>query len=195
MQAVQFTINEDQASVAAHFEGQDLVLSALWLRERCQDDIHLDPVTQQRLFDPHQLADDLALLSIEKQGEQQYRMTFSDGYEGTYDINEFYADFDIYDGAPAPKLWKNGFDTSKFHINFDDIFTDEGLLQGIDKFLTYGVLIVDQVPTEKGSAIKVASRFGHVRETNFGRSFEVFTRPDYNDLSGQPVPLGPHTDN
>lgn len=166
MQAVQFTINEDQASVVAHFEGQHLVLSALWLRERCQDDIHLDPVTQQRLFDPHQLADDLALLSIEKQGEQQYRMTFSDGYEGTYDINEFYADFDIYDGAPAPKLWKNGFDTSKFHINFDDIFTDEGLLQGIDKFLTYGVLIVDQVPTEKGSAVKVASRFGHVRRAN-----------------------------
>ncbi|MGH8270344.1 MAG: TauD/TfdA family dioxygenase, partial [Steroidobacteraceae bacterium] len=40
-------------------------LPALWLRERCQDPANLDPHTQQRLFDPHRLPDDLFLVSVE----------------------------------------------------------------------------------------------------------------------------------
>ncbi|REG78204.1 TauD/TfdA family dioxygenase [Marinomonas pollencensis] len=195
MQHVEFTVDEDSASIIAHFQGQELSLPALWLRERCQDAVQLDQVTQQRLFDPHQLENDVSLVKVEKQGELKYGLTFSDGYEGSYDFTEFYADFDIYDGAPTPVSWKAGFDTSKFHVKFDEIFSDEGFMAGVEKFLTYGVLIVDDVPRESGSVLKVANRFGHVRETNFGNSFEVYTRPDYNDLSGQPVPLGPHTDN
>lgn len=195
MQQVEFSINKESTSVIAHFDNKALALPALWLRERCQDEVQLDAVTQQRLFDPHQLDNNLSLVGVEKEGDMQYRLTFSDGYTGSYDFTEFYADFDIYDGAPTPISWKNGFDTSKFHVNFNDIFSDEGLMDGVEKFLTYGVIIVDDVPTEKDSVLKVAQRFGHVRETNFGQSFEVFSRPDYIDLSGQPVPLGPHTDN
>ena len=41
----------------------------------------------------------------------------------------------------------------------------------------------------------MARRFGYVRETNFGRLFEVYSRPGSNDLAYRPVPLGAHTDN
>ncbi len=41
----------------------------------------------------------------------------------------------------------------------------------------------------------IARRLGFVRETNFGRFFEVTSRPDSNDLAYRPVALGPHTDN
>lgn len=105
------------------------------------------------------------------------------------------ADFDNYDGTPIPKAWLSKDSKHHFNIEFDTLFNDTGLIIGIEKFLTNGVLIIDNVPKTSDALFDVAQRFGHVRETNFGKTFEVFTRPDYIDLSGQSVPLGPHTDN
>ena len=41
----------------------------------------------------------------------------------------------------------------------------------------------------------IAETFGHVRETNFGRMFEVYSQPDGNDLAYRTIALAPHTDN
>ncbi|MDZ7826936.1 MAG: TauD/TfdA family dioxygenase [Gammaproteobacteria bacterium] len=43
--------------------------------------------------------------------------------------------------------------------------------------------------------LEVGRHFGHVKETNFGRYFEVYSRPTGNDLAYRSVALGPHTDN
>ena len=195
MQQVKFSVDEEIVAVLANINGQTYPLPALWLRERCQDSINLDEVTQQRLFDPHQLDDELTLLSVKKDDDTKVNLTFSDGYTGQYNLNEFHADFDIWDGAPSAQAWNKDTDKSLFHVHFGSLASEEGLMAAIQVFLTYGVLIVDDVPKESDAVIEVAEKFGHVRETNFGKRFEVFTRPDYIDLSGQPVPLGPHTDN
>ena len=195
MQQVDFSVNEENTSISAIFQGKEYILPALWLRERCQDGVHLDQVTQQRLFDPHQLSDDLSLLKIEKQGEMQFQLTFSDGYSGSYDFSEFLADFDVYDGAPTPKPWVSESDKQNFYVDFNDLSSESGLFDALERFLTNGVLLVNNVPTTSDAVLDVANKFGNVRETNFGKRFEVYTRADYIDLSGQSVPLGPHTDN
>jgi gamma-butyrobetaine dioxygenase len=43
--------------------------------------------------------------------------------------------------------------------------------------------------------LDIAARFGFVRETNFGRLFDVRSVPNSNDLAYRTVALGPHTDN
>ena len=195
MQQVEFFVNEEAVSVTARLNEQSFELPALWLRERCQDEQNLDQITQQRLFDPHQLDANVSLDSIRKISDDIYQLMFSDGYQGDYDFNEFRADFDTYDGAPTPQPWTANFDKSKFYVDYVELNDEQGLLKALEKFLTYGVLIVNEIPNEANMVIDVAEKFGHVRETNFGRSFEVYTRPDYIDLSSKSVPLGPHTDN
>lgn len=195
MQPVEYNINEELVSVTALVNGKSYPLPALWLRERCQDALNLDEVTKQRLFDPHQLDVELSLLKVEKKSATSALLTFSDGYSGEYDLNEFNADFDIWDGAPADIAWKSNVDKSLFHIDLEALSTEEGLMKGIETFLTYGVLIVNNVPTKSDSVLNVAELFGHVRNTNFGKYFEVFTRPNSTDLAYRSVPLGPHTDN
>ena len=195
MQQVEFFVNEEAVSVTARLNDQSFELPALWLRERCQDEQNLDQITQQRLFDPHQLDANVSLDSIRKISDGIYQLMFSDGYQGDYDFNEFRADFDTYDGAPTPQPWTANFDKSKFYVDYVELNDEQGLLKALEKFLTYGVLIVNEIPSEANMVIDVAEKFGHVRETNFGRSFEVYTRPDYIDLSSKSVPLGPHTDN
>lgn len=195
MQQIEYVINEAQPSITANVNGRSYPLPALWLRERCQDMHSLDSVTKQRFFDPHQLDEQVSLLKVEKKSSKVADLTFSDGYNGEYNFDEFNADFDEWDGAPADIPWKSDIDKSLFHVELDSLRTEAGLLKGIEIFLTYGVLIVDNVPTESDAVLDVANLFGHVRETNFGKFFEVFTRPNSNDLAYRSVPLGPHTDN
>ena len=195
MQDIEFSFDLEAPAVRVHTREGSRDLPALWLRERCQDSVHLDPATQQRLFDPHQLDDDLALVSIEQVDQRHVDLAFSDGYAGRYDITEFRADFDPLDGAPTPVAWKSADDKSRFLVPFDSLGNEQGVYEALEKFLTYGVIIVDGVPKEKEAVLRVAGKFGFVRETNFGKYFEVYNRPDSNDLAYRAIPLGPHTDN
>lgn len=193
--SVQYQVDESQRQIIACINGKEVTLPALWLRERCQDSDSLDSITKQRLFDPHQLNDDISLVSVKRENDEVATLSFNDGYTGEYDLREFDADFDMLDGDPADIAWKSDIDTSVFHVDLASLKTNEGLIKGIETFLTYGVLIVDNVPKEKDAVLQVAEIFGHVRETNFGKYFEVFSRPNSNDLAYRSVPLGPHTDN
>lgn len=195
MSQVAFCVNDEEVSISATLQGKSYPLPALWLRERCQDEIHLDQITKQRLFDPHQLDDELTLLKVEKKDDTKVVLGFSDGYSGEYDLSEFTVDFDSWDGVPAVKPWKSDIDKSIFYVSFNALDNDDSLIKGLEAFLTYGLLIITDVPSEPDAVLTVARKFGHVRETNFGKYFEVFTRPNSNDLAYRSVPLGAHTDN
>ena len=59
----------------------------------------------------------------------------------------------------------------------------------------YGFAILDSVPRESGQVLEVIRQFGFVRETNYGRLFEVRTRVDPNNLAYTNLGLGCHLDN
>ena len=195
MQQVKFEVDEDKALVLANINGALLELPALWLRERCQDDKHLDQITKQRLYDSHQLNEEIALRGVKATEDGLLSLSFSDGYVGSYDTQVFNDDFDYSDGLPDVKSWKADTDKAQFKISHDLLSTPSGMLQALECFLTYGVLIIDGVDQREGAVLEVAERFGYVRETNFGKSFSVYTRPNSDDLAYRSVALGPHTDN
>ena len=170
-------------------------LPALWLRERCQDPASLDPHTQQRLFDPHRLPDDLALVGVAGVGEDRARLSFSDGYSGEYELSRLAADLEPQDGVPREIPWRADLPLEAISVDGRRLDSDELRLQAVGTFLTHGVIIVQNLPTDPECILQVARRFGYVRETNFGRLFEVYSRPGSNDLAYRPVPLGAHTDN
>ncbi|WP_409419642.1 TauD/TfdA family dioxygenase [Marinomonas sp. RS-M-Aa-14] len=195
MKQVTFSVNKDNNALFSNFDGETTELHALWLRERCQDEHNLDKVTKQRLFDPHQLPEDLCINHIEFISENKLRISFSDGYTGTYDIREFYADFDYWDGTPATTSWLSDVDKSIFYVEYEDLKSPTGLFKALETFLEYGLVIINGVPERPDAVLEVAEFFGHVRQTNFGKYFEVYTRPDSNDLAYRSISLGAHTDN
>ncbi len=170
-------------------------LPALWLRERCQDAEHLDAVTQQRLFNPHDLAQDLRLIGAEALGEQRARLAFSDGHTGDYDLTRLVAEFDSDDGLPKPHPWDASIDRAAITFDWERMADHACFRDSLEAFLRYGVIILEKVPTEDGTLVEVGESYGQVRSTNFGQYFEVFSRPASNDLAYRPVPLAPHTDN
>jgi gamma-butyrobetaine dioxygenase len=59
----------------------------------------------------------------------------------------------------------------------------------------YGVAILHGVPVEPGAIFKVVELFGYVRETNYGRLFDVKSVTNPNNLAYTGLALSPHTDN
>src|SRR5699024_407003 len=90
---------------------------ALWLRAHCQDAAHVDPDTQQRLFDPHRLSEDIVLTAAYTQDDEHVQLTFSDGYSGRYCLSSLTTDFDCNDGCPEPVPWQADIDRQR--MTFD----------------------------------------------------------------------------
>ena len=170
-------------------------LPALWLRERCQDPDSLDPHTQQRLFDPHRLPDHLSLVRVEPIGGNRARLAFSDGYSGEYELSRLADELEPGDGLPREIPWRADLDLEAVSVDGRTLESDEARLRSLETFLTHGLILVGHLSSDPECILGVARRFGHVRETNFGRIFEVYSRPGSNDLAYRPVALAAHTDN
>lgn len=180
--------------VVRNRSGDTIDLPALWLRERAQDASQVDAVTGQRLIDPHMLPPDLALAEA-RWVDDRLQLSFSDGYRGSFDPAPLLADIVMDDGCPEPAPWHAG-EVPQVRVSWPAIADDEEAMAGaLERFLASGFLILTDTPRKPDATLDIAGRFGTVRETNFGRCFEVASKPGSNDLAYRPVPLGPHTDN
>ncbi len=195
MSTVRFRIDSASARVLAESGSGELELPALWLRERCQDPVQVDARTQQRLFNPHELPDDLDLTAVESDARGGAWLTFSDGYRGRYDFDTLAADFDPHDGVPATLPWRSALDLDEVRFDWEGLGELRKMHAALGVLLARGFIILHGVPTDPERILAVARAFGYPRDTNFGRYFEVFSRPVANDLAYSAVALGPHTDN
>jgi len=189
-------VSAEPPRVTARNGGEPRAVPALWLRERCHDPEHLDPVTQQRLFDPHQLPADLALTEarLDEDGANAW-LAFSDGYAGWFDLGRLAADLGSRDGLPPKRAWKSDLNQANVRFDWRNLGEAADLRRAVGAFLEYGFIVLTDVPRDSERILEVARTFGNLRETNFGSYFEVYSRPQSNDLAYRPVALGPHTDN
>jgi gamma-butyrobetaine dioxygenase len=174
-------------------QGTETVLPPLWLRSRSPDPSQRDPATGQRLFNPHLLPDNLTLTSARWQDDRLH-LAFSDGFAGAFNPAELLAGSELTEGCPATRPWLANLPTPPVY-RWAELQQNGILLRALTDFLELGFLLIHDTPTQADSVLTIAQRFGYVRTTNFGQFFEVYSRPDSNDLAYRPVALGPHTDN
>jgi gamma-butyrobetaine dioxygenase len=172
-------------------------LNAKWLRERCTSDASVDRGTGQRLFNLSDLEPNLALLRTEEPEPGQLRVVFSDGHHGRFSANEILAELaqaPLDDDTPPPEPWTASLATLP-SAAWAETEAPGPLLTMLEHYLRRGFLRLRGVPTEPGSVLAAARRFGFPRETNFGLLFDVRSVPDATDLAYTALALDPHTDN
>lgn len=184
---------DDRFDVMVRSHGQDQVLPALWLRERSREPADLDLITQQRLMNPHLLPDELHIVDAQLAG-RQLTVAFSDGARCRFDVDDVLMGLALDDGCPPPTRWRSDLSPLPYH-DWAGLAEEGALLAAVEDFIRLGFIILRDTPIDREAILTIARRFGFVRETNFGRYFEVYSRPDSNDLAYRPVALGPHTDN
>ena len=114
--------------------------------------------------------------------------------ENAYDGHESHADTGW---LPENTItWDAGLNDSVPTSDFIEITKDnEKLGEWLSAIKRYGFAKLVNGPVENGALTKVADLFGYIRETNYGRWFEVRTEVNPTNLAFTGLGLQAHTDN
>ena len=167
-----------------------------WLRERVNGDTHVDKKTQQRLFDPTNLEENIEIDNIDLSNDF-LKVEFKDGTFTKLALTNIFKEFS--NTNDVKHINKEKWDSSlKNFNNFnfkENFFEKEEMYQALQSFYKFGFVIFKNVPTKNNYIVDFANSIGSIRRTNFGEFFNVKSKPNPNDLAYTSLPLAPHTDN
>ncbi|KAG0713455.1 Gamma-butyrobetaine dioxygenase [Chionoecetes opilio] len=195
----------------------------IWLRDNCQCPLCIDSSTKQRLVDPTLLDLNVKPESLIINSEGQLEITWAEkngSHKSLYDSqwyvfrsqfgllkygqsfmhNNFESDnkdVDVMSLRPDIELWDRTTIWSDFpELSYVEMMeSDHALRQWLEIFYKYGVAVLRGVPTEKNKITEVVNRFAYVKETQYGRTFDVINKPvEGSHLAYTGVALAHHTD-
>jgi len=166
---------------------------ALWLRDNCPSGG--DKRTAIRTFSVVDLDPDLSVVDAYPNDAGELEIEFSDEHVSMFDFDwlrsHSYESHDRRSRMAQRSAFRAG--ESLPTVAFPDPGT-EGHLELLDAVNDYGVVIVEGVPGNIEGSEALAALVGRVRETDFGRLFDIVVEPDVWELSQSGLALDPHTD-
>jgi gamma-butyrobetaine dioxygenase len=183
-------------------DGNMLRFPAVWLRDNCPCPECRDPGSGQKLNDITELPEDVAVSAAEDTGES-VTVTFApDGHRSVFsrDWLAAHALDDDHGGdrrtEDDKELWlPAGLDRRPEHNWPCYLAEPADRARALDAVLRWGFVLLHDVPAEPGLVLEVAGSFGFVRETNYGRLFDVRVEPRPGNLAFTSRGILPHTDN
>lgn len=174
----------------------------VWLRDNAQDPETRDPGNGQRLITLADVPNDCSL--------SRARET-SNGIEVTFAADNKTVQFDTHwlaahaydrplDRSPRMPEGAEAWDAQLSDaVPVSSLTVMQGDTNALRDWLTalrrYGFAKVTDVPTREGALFEIVDLFGYVRETNYGRLFEVRTQVNPVNLAYTGLGLQAHTDN
>ena len=187
---------------------------AVWLRDNCPCAECLDPGSGQKLNDITELPVGLAVRTAEDTGESVVVTYTPDGHRSTFSRTWLAAHRLDGNGRTGGARWTDGDGRTEDDKEFwlpADLDPEAGRLpeaswprylaepadraRALDAVLRWGFVLLRDVPAEPGLVLEVAASFGFVRETNYGRLFDVRVEPRPDNLAYTSRRILPHTDN
>jgi gamma-butyrobetaine hydroxylase len=177
---------------------------ALWLRDNALDAETRSPRNGQRLVTILDLPAETAIAAVAVTAEGGLSVRFApDGK--TVEFPAAWLHARSYDRPidRRPGRVDEGVETfdaalsgAVTRADFPDVSADRGALAAwLSGVRRHGVAILAGVPREPGSVCRVAELFGYVRETNYGRLFDVRAEVNPTNLAYTNLGLQAHTDN
>ena len=179
-------------------DGEREAFHHLWLRDNCPCDRCRDPAAGERLLDTIELPADLSPTEVAV--DEGLVLDWPDGHRSVLPAGWLWEHSQAGYRAAGRReqlvLWNAAtIATDPPHISLEEIDADEvGLRRMLRMIRDRGFAIVHDVPTRPDAVIELAERIAFVQESNFGRSFEVVSKPDPNNLAYTSHRLYSHTD-
>ncbi|MBP1162206.1 TauD/TfdA family dioxygenase [Rhodococcus sp. PvR099] len=180
-------------------DGKVVEVAAVWLRDACTDPASRDAVSGQRLFNIVDLPAELRVRDARIRGDRVEVEFAPDGHRSTFELDAL-----IAADAPAPladsrteqgkRLWRTAAEASPLRSHDWAGYLAEPT-PALREVVGCGFALLRGVPTEPGQVTKVAETFGFVRETNYGRLFDVRVEENAVNLAFTGLAISPHTDN
>lgn len=180
--------------VAEGADGHRTALPALWLRDNCPCPACRHP-SGQRLLDTRSLPDDVSIVRGNVNGAVS--LSFSDGHTSQFDEAWLRANSGEPKRASSPRrLWAAEIQHDLPVHRYEAVAAGgEALRAWLADVDERGFALLCGGPVQAGTVTRVVELFGFVRETNYGRLFDVRTVVNPNNLAFTGLGLGAHTDN
>jgi gamma-butyrobetaine dioxygenase len=175
-------------------------LDAAWLRDNCQCPSCRDPSSGQRLISVTDLAPDVTVIRAVQEADGLHVTFGPDGHEAVFSRTWLagYATAEV-DGRSedAKRLWSaRDFPAGPPVTSWQAYASSDGVrLRCLRELLSTGFMLLRGLPAVPGAVADVVASFGYIRETNYGRIFDVRVEAAPANLAYTSLPIGPHTDN
>lgn len=173
----------------------------VWLRHNALDADTRDPGNGQRLITLADLPDNCALASAEA-SDKAVSVIFADDNKSVSFLiawllaNAYDRPQDTTPGhlPEHTETWGEALNANVPSGHYPDLASNADAKRAwLAAIRRYGFAKVTGLPTESGALFKVVDLFGYVRETNYGRHFEVRTEVNPTNLAFTGLGLQAHT--
>jgi gamma-butyrobetaine dioxygenase len=173
----------------------------LWLRDNCPCLECRDASSHQKLFQVLDLSEDVGVLeTVERDDEIEF--TFLPDHHRSVFSREWLRSqlsTNLLEGRneDGKQLWRAiDIDLTALKTTWTKYRADNlerlRVLRGVERL---GVALIEGSPVTPDTVLDVVATFGFVRETNYGKLFDVRIEPDPNNLAFTGLAISPHTDN
>ena len=197
-------IHDGAAIALVDDNGSTSRFHAVWLRDNAQDEATRAPGSGQRLITLGDIPGDTRVSSAHINGGGVLDIRFSPEDKAVSFPLSWLADH-AYDQAPAEKggwlpghirTWDGGLNEAVPAAEFGAVKSDRSALKHwLADIRRLGFAKLFGGPVESGALMQIPSLFGYVRETNYGKWFEVRTEVNPVNLAFTGLGLQAHTDN
>lgn len=190
-------IDPETGGLALGDKDREIVLHPLWVRERVRGTENYNSLSNQRLYEPAELPADLTITRVISQDKTKAALEFSDETRFEIPLAEIVKEIGLVndpEAPPTPESWTTSLN-SRPEAKWSDLDDPVKLKHMLDGFLRYGFCIIEDTPTERDVLLKLAGRFGYVRDTHWGKIFNVEKKSNATDTAYTDLPLPSHTDN
>jgi gamma-butyrobetaine hydroxylase len=198
---------DEQFVVAAlAFEPSDLTItwkdgvvsqySSLWLRDNAPE--HRDSRTGQRTISLLDIPEDPLLKSVELEQDGEVRLVWEDGAKTSFSPRwlRAYGQDRSAGQRSVLRSWNASDADILFWEDYDYVLNNQNSRRDWLAAIAHdGVAFLRNVPIEESTVLGVASWIGFVRETNYGKIFDVRAVARPNNLAFTSLGLSVHTDN
>ena len=200
------TANLEQDNEVVHLSWDDQTSArfhALWLRDNAQDEHTRSASNGQRLIT---LADIDPAIRIKDVAIEQGQLAISFEPCDTSSVfspqwlreHSYDRDHERSKGRlpNSCELFDSNLSLDAVTGDFEELIQDQqALLIWLSQLARFGFARLHNGPTENGALLRVAELIGYIRETNYGKWFEVKSMPSPDNLAYTSLGLQAHTDN
>jgi gamma-butyrobetaine dioxygenase/trimethyllysine dioxygenase len=193
-----FKYNENSLSIIWE-DNHTSTFPNIWLRDNCSCDSCGDHSGGSRFFELGMMSGDLTIKDIGVNDGVIKLNWNSDGHVTLYDASWLRSHCLSKEERGIrlhkPILWDKELKGHVPEADYDLARTDETeRLKIFDAVRDYGLCLIRNMPAEPEETEKLAELVSIIRETHYGRMFEIVSTPDSVLVANKPVPLRPHTD-
>ncbi|MBS0638857.1 MAG: TauD/TfdA family dioxygenase [Proteobacteria bacterium] len=185
----------DDALYVRFRNNETRIFLAAMLRENSPDPSTTHPVTQERLVSLCELPGDLSVVAADVvDGGTSLRLRFSDGHAVAFNAGALWL-MDRAEVIPARVAW-DAADASRLpaHDWAEIVRNPAAESRWLSAVQEFGFALVRGTPADPAFLESSATRIGPIRDTNFGRIFDVATTVELTSNAYTEIALGPHTD-